>query len=428
MIVESFLFDPAGTPGGGTAWGTRARAADKLASLVPLALRGLRMVVPQDQCFYARTSCAGIPLRGLAGFARLQAEQLSPFQNFGAYAVRQDQVLHVWMWDKTLEASFASQHPGRTLRAVVPQVLFSAPRERGVSWSRYVGAGGKTGASALLWRAGKLVDLIYFAQPPSSESWVAMLMGQPQMPLLGWPSEVPSGSAAGASPALDKPWARNLLVNRWALPRFALLPVARLGLWVATVVLAAASATFLTQRYADEKAIADSAENQKQRMAALEPQQQARDAAQTLGRWLASAQALSPRPAKIDLLNEAAVLLNRQGLVVRELELTPPTVSATLVPSTGAELRLTSVISAIETNPLFYDVRFVDVVGGNGFKFTWRLRSDARRLASLAPGATAGATGGASLGAEPGAPSGATVAASGAPTVFGATPNPPIRP
>ena len=387
MIVESFLSDPAGS---GTAWRTRAKAVGLLASLVPSALRGLRLVVPQNQCFYARASCAGIPVRGLAGFARLQAEQLSPFQNFGAYAVRQDQVLHVWMWDKTLEITFASQHPGRSLRSVVPQVLFSAPRERGVSWSRYVGAGGKTGASALLWRANKLVDLIYFAQPPASESWVAMLMQQPQLPLLGWPSEVPSGSAPSASTVLDKPWERNLLVNRWAMPRLALQPLARLVLWCCTVGLASASATFLAQRYADEKAIADSAESQKQRMAALEPQQQARDAAQSLGRWLASAEALSPRPAKIDLLNEAAVLLNRQGLVVRELELTPPTASATLVPITGAELRLTSVISAIETNPMFYDVRFVDVAGGNGFKFTWRLRTDTNRQASV-PGALSAA-------------------------------------
>lgn len=379
MIVESFLSDPAGA---GTAWGIRASAMGSLASLVPSALRGLRMVVPQDQCFYARVSCAGIPLRRLAGFARLQAEQLSPFQNFGAYAVRQDGVLHVWMWDKTLEINFVNQHPGRSLRSVVPQVLFSAPHERGVSWSHYVGAGGKTGESALLWRSNKLVDLIYFAQQPAFESWVAMLMQQPQLPLLGWPSEVPSGSALGSIPVLNKPWARNLLVNRWAMPRLALQPLARLVLWCCTVGLAGASATFLAQRYADEKAIVDSAESQKQRMAALEPQQQARDAAQSLGRWLASAEALSPRPAKIDLLNEAAVLLSRQGLVVRELELTPSTVSATLVPITGAELRLTSVIAAIETNPMFYDVRFVDVAGGNGFKFTWRLRTDTSRQAS----------------------------------------------
>lgn len=395
MIVESFLFDPASA---GTVWGTRAKLMGSLALLLPSAVRGLRMVVPQDQCFYARALCAGIPSRGLAGFARLQAEQLSPFRNFGAYAVRQDEVLHVWMWDKTLEITFGNQRPGRSLRSVVPQILFSAPRERGVSWARYVGAGGKTGASALLWRAGKLVDLIYFAQPPAPESWVAMLMQQPQLPLLGWPFEVPSGSATGGSTVLDKPWARNLLVNRWAMPRLALQPLARLVLWCCTVVLAAASATFLVQRYADEKAIADSAESQKQRMAVLEPQQQARDAAQSLGRWLASAEALSPRPAKIDLLNEAAVLLNRQGLVVRELELTPLTVSATLVPTTGAELRLTSVIAAIETNPMFYDVRFVDVAGGNGFKFTWRLHTDTSRQAS-APGAPPEAV--TNLGARP---------------------------
>ena len=67
---------------------------------------------------------------------------------------------------------------------------------------------------------------------------------------------------------------------------------------------------------------------------------------------------------------------------MRDLELNPPTVTATLVQAVGAELRLTSVIGAIEANPLFYDARFIDVVGGNAFKFTWRVRGDSAASAS----------------------------------------------
>ena len=37
-------------------------------------------------------------------------------------------------------------------------------------------------------------------------------------------------------------------------------------------------------------------------------------------------------------------------------------------------------ISSIESHPWFYDVRFVDVVGGNGFKFALRLDAKASPL------------------------------------------------
>ena len=109
--------------------------------------------------------------------------------------------------------------------------------------------------------------------------------------------------------------------------------------------------------------------------------QQDRDAVQSLQRWLASAQTLVSTPTKLETLNEMATMFTRQGLVVRELELTPPTVSATLVSAGGSDIRLTAVIGAIEANPLFTDARFVDVSGGNAFKFTWRLKSIASNLA-----------------------------------------------
>ena len=304
----------------------------------------------------------------------MQAEQLSPFQLFGACAVKQDQVLHVWMWDKAIETDFAEKHGGRAASSVLPQALLGVPREQGVSWLRYKN---QQGASAQLWRAGKLVDSIYWALPPTPESWASQAAQQPELAARGWPQTLPSGSMVGTVIVADKPWGRNLLVNPVQLPAIALLPLARAALWLATAALAAASAAYLTERYAHQKAIAEGAISQKQRMAALEPDQQARDAAQSIGRWVQSAQALSPRPAKIDILNEAAGLLTRQGLVVRDLEFTPPTITATLVQATGAELRLTSVIGAIEASSLFYDARFIDVVTGSAFKFTWRVRGEA---------------------------------------------------
>ena len=179
-----------------------------------------------------------------------------------------------------------------------------------------------------------------------------------------------------------KAWASNLLKPPLRLPRFEAAPVARAALWVGTAVLAAGTAATLTERYEHTQAITQGVENQKKRLAELEPVQQDRDAVQSLQRWLANAQTLVSTPTKLDTLNEMATMFTRQGLLVRELEVTPPTISATLVSAGGSDIRLTAVIGAIEANPMFTDARFIDVSGGNAFKFTWRLKSNSNPNAS----------------------------------------------
>jgi hypothetical protein len=349
-------------------------------SKLPSALVSLQMVVPRAMCVVFRASCLGIPSWGLRGFAQLQAEQLTPFQNFGAFAVRQGQTLQLWLWDKTLEAEFSEKHGDRTPRQVFPQSVFSAPIERGVQWFK---PAHQDGLEAQLWADRFLIDSMYFESAPSSNDWAVLVAQQPDMLATGWPASLPAGSQNPGLLAANKAWAGNLLKAPLRLPRFEAAPVARAALWVGTAVLAAGTASVLTERYAHTHAIEQGVENQKKRLAELEPVQQDRDAYQSLQRWLASAQTLVSTPTKLDTLNELATLFTRQGLLVRELEVTPPTISATLVSAGGAEIRLTSVIGAIEANPLFTDARFVDVSGGNAFKFTWRLKTVAGNTSAL---------------------------------------------
>jgi hypothetical protein len=364
MLSQSYLFNRSGTD---------PLVSGAAMSLLPGALQRLHMVVPREACVYARVSCAGVPRLGLRNFAKLQAEQLSPFQQFGAFATRQGQTLHVWMWDKTLEASFQAKHSGRVAQTALPQSVFAQPRERGVGWLRHAS---QSGVEAQLWRNHALVDSLYFESPPNAEHWATMTAQHPGLLALGWPDSLPAGGDARTYTAAAKPWGRNLLSTPLRLPSFNGPAIARLALWLATAALAAVSAALWTERAAHQKLIAEGAEVQKQKLEALEPMQQARDKAQNVERWLNAVQALNPRPPKVDILHDVAELFTRQGLTLRDFELTPPTISATVVPYSGSNLRLTSVIGAIEAQPRFYDARFVDVAGNNGFKFTWRLRSD----------------------------------------------------
>ena len=332
-------------------------------------------------CIVSRTSCAGVPRWSLRGFAQLQAEQVMPFQRSGMFAVKQGQTMHLWLWDKTLEADFSEKHEGRTPRQVLPQSVFSPSIDRGVQWFRHPQ---QEGLEAQLWSNRMLADSMYFEVAPTAADWRTLMAQQQDLRATGWPSELPAGSQSPVTAFAKKPWARNLLKPALQLPRVQFAPIARAALWASTAVLAAGTAATLTERSQHQSAINEGVESQKKRLADLEPAQKARDAVQSLELWLASAQTLSPRPSKLDTLSEIATMVTRQGLVVRELEFIPPTISATFVPTTGSDIRLTAVIGAIEANPLFTDARFVDVSGGNGFKFTWRLRNASAAQAQVA--------------------------------------------
>ncbi|NMM77913.1 hypothetical protein B2J89_14620 [Acidovorax sp. SRB_24] len=132
-----------------------------------------------------------------------------------------------------------------------------------------------------------------------------------------------------------------------------------------------------SEKEAHQEAINQGHQSQERLLAELEPMQQARQrTTKTLG-WINTVQTLSPVPSTHSVITELADILTRQGLVVRELDINAPTVQATLVATAGGSPRLTAVLGALENHPWFYDARFVDVSGGTGFKFAWRLRAQA---------------------------------------------------
>lgn len=57
------------------------------------------VLVPRSLCLFESMACAEIRLHELPGFARLQAQRLSPFERAGASAVRRSGRLLLWIWD-----------------------------------------------------------------------------------------------------------------------------------------------------------------------------------------------------------------------------------------------------------------------------------------------------------------------------------------
>lgn len=363
MLQEAYLFNPLGPD---------ALLAPPLPSYIPAAFKTLRLILPRHLCSYHRIDCEGVPRLKLASFAKIQAQSLTPYSTHGACAVRQGHWLHLWTWDADLETQFRAKHADAPPVQTMPLSLYSQPLASGIRWQSEPG---QPGIEAQLWHNHQLQSSLWLHTPPSPEDWAQLQAHHPELSHIGWPAVLP---AITATPAQARPWARNLLQPHLAAgPRLDWQRLAPITLTLASALLAGWGSALWAEKIAYQQAIQHSKEEQAHLLAQLEPLQQKRQQAQQTLQWIESAQALAPAPTMHAILSELATILAHQALAVRELEINTPTLQATLVPTNGSAPRLTAILAALEEHPWFYDARFVDVVGGNGFKFSWRLRSTA---------------------------------------------------
>ncbi|MDZ4187679.1 MAG: hypothetical protein U1D25_06170 [Hydrogenophaga sp.] len=255
----------------------------------------------------------------------------------------------------------------------MPHSLYSNPIANGIVW---LGTHGSSGVEGQLWKNRQLMDSMWFEQKPDAFAWAALHAQFPGFHALGWPLALPANSAVTAPAAAQRPWSSNLTPRLQHRSRIQWSSLAPLALVLSSAGLAGWGSALYSEKTVLQREIDQGLESQERLVAELEPLQKARQSANgTLG-WINATQALSPAPTVHGIIAELADIFTRQGLVVRELEINPPTVQATLVATSGGSPRLTSVLAVLESHHWFYDARFVDVSGGTGFKFAWRLRPD----------------------------------------------------
>lgn len=363
MFHESFLFNPDGADL------LQEKSAIKGIPIPPIKSI---LIVPRSLCMHLRVNCVGVPRLRMTDFARLQVQAMSPFSQFGSFVVRQGDWLQIWLWDIEIEMEFARKHGAHRWVVALPQSVYSKPVAEGVVWLKNPGAQGVEGQ---LWRNNLLIDSLWLEEFPTQEHWGTLRAQMPELNFLGWPKMLGDAPTEAFSVRQQRPWCRNLTPRarhrapvRWdhVVPAFLVVATAGLTGW---------GAWLYSQKLAYEAILSEGVASQELRLVELEPLVQARQQTQQTLAWVNAVHGLVPAPAVNELLEELASILTRQGLVVREIEINPPTIQATLVAINGGEPRLTAVLGALENHPWFYDARFVDVSGGTGFKFSWRMRS-----------------------------------------------------
>lgn len=338
---------------------------------LPASFIRLDLVVPRQLCTHFRISCAGVPRLRLAAFAQLQVQAMAPFVHYGTYVIHQGNWLHAWVWDAAIETAFSNKHGSEHRFHALPYSLYSTPVANGVVW---LASPSHQGIEAQLWQNKQLIDSQWFDTPPSEANWADLRALTPELESTGWPVTLPTPNAAQTCAIQPRPWGSNLIPRKHLRYKINWTYIVPSSLVIATAGLAGWGAWLYSQKETYQQAITLGIKSQERRLAELEPIQKARQRTQQTLMWVNAANALAPAPTTSDILNELANIVTRQGLLVRELEITPPTMQATLVATTGGSPRLTAVLGALENHPWFQDARFVDVSGGSGFKFSWRMR------------------------------------------------------
>jgi hypothetical protein len=357
-------------------------------SVLPRWLRGVEktlLVVPRALCIHEQIDCSHLPLWKAwlwRQVAQVQARIRSPFVKTGYCGLRQGKRIHLWIWDMQFELDFALRHPNALPTKVMPSCLLAPGMRAGVGLQT---ADTTDGYEASLWADGLLQDTMYVPFRSISawdvRSWAVHASERNENLGVKWPLTWQPGEAdvvlqAGLMNSATKTWPGLLSTEKHRVDwRVALARWRKGVLLAASLGVAAYLGAGASEQYTLNSKLARAQAQKDQKILSMENASQQQRSAQIVLDWLDQVTPLQPKIPMGEYVAKLSDRVQRLDLAVRELEITGQTASAVLVPL-GSQFRITAVIQAIEQEPLFYDARFVDVVGGDSFKFSWRLRAE----------------------------------------------------
>lgn len=329
----------------------------------------IKIILPRDLCFYHKVSSEKIPFYKIKNFAEIQARSHSPFSNFGLFSLKQGKWLHIWMWDKKIEDDIEYFLGGGQLFQIYPSSLTACQKENGVYFIN--SAINNNSLEAQLWKNKLLVDTMCLNAPPTAASWFNVLNEDPQLISTGWPLELDQTNLLERSLLT---WGRNLTPREAGRIRIQWPFLFDLSLLIITVFFMAWAVMIFSEKRTLEALIEDKVNVRVKTVESLEPLLEKRLRVEAVNTWLAQANELYINPSMDQILNDFSDFMPRYDLVFREIDISPPTIQAVFVAKKG-DINLTNILEYIENNEYYYDARFVDTVGNDGYKVTWRIKS-----------------------------------------------------
>ncbi len=335
-------------------------------------------ILPRTWCVTTSLNAKGVPRHKTAAFVKLHLTRLAPFADYGVYACRSGDWVHLWFWEnqrvrdlcKKCDVEFA------TLQLAPESVCFPKAREGTVLYQCI------HGVEAQLWHQGLLLDSAWWPEMIDTAAWqawrpTAVSSSGIRTQSASWPEFPPAINTLTTNPdprsttQLFEPWGGNLLGEQW----WHFVKEIRTDMiYVAAVGILLGVTGYLSAQWWSLQNIQGSMEKKISALSSqVDPLNKARSKALEQQQWVAQLVKLRNQDNVSQFLKSLQPVLQKQEATLREFEYLDGEIRLLLVP-VNTELNIVSLTQDLETLPQLTTLRLLPESDARVMRISGKIR------------------------------------------------------
>lgn len=334
-------------------------------------------VLPRAWCVTTSLPAKGVPRHKLAALVRLHLDRLAPFADYGVYACRSADWVHLWFWENQRVRAICDKQglDFSVLQCAPESVCFPKIRDGAILY-RCV-----EGVEAQLWHSGALLDSAWWPGEIDLATWqawrpTAAASSGPRSQIAVWPEFLPSTSPripnVDNASSLSRPWGRNLLGEPW----WRGLTGIRIDMvYVAISCLLLGFAGYLSAQWWSLQRAEIVVEKKIDTLSPrIDPVQSARSNALAQQEWVNQLAKLRNQDGVDQILDSLQPVLQKQDAALREFEYFAGEIRMTVVPI-NTEIDIVELTKDMEALPRFSNLRLLPDSDSHVMKISGKVRS-----------------------------------------------------
>jgi hypothetical protein len=319
-------------------------------------------ILPRAWCVTTSLQAKGVPKHKTVAFVNLHLGRLAPFADYGVYACRSGDWVHLWFWENQRVRTICEKHNWdfASLQLAPESVCFPKINEGAVLLQC------QQGVEAQLWHEGLLLDSAWWPDLVDKATWqkwlpTAAAATGVRTDLASWPETPPLISRGSdmqkvGTASLSEPWASNVLGKRWW---YALKEIRGEKLQLIAGAALMLCASYLAAQWWTLQTEQRRVENKIETLSPLvEPLNAARSKAMESQQWVNKLAGLRSQDDVRDLLRSLQPVLQQQEAAIREFEYLDGEVRLMLAPI-GTQLNIVTLTQELEALPKLSNIRLL---------------------------------------------------------------------
>ncbi len=335
-------------------------------------------ILPRIWCVTTSLNAKGVPRHKTVAFVKLHLPRLAPFADYGVYACRSGDWVHLWFWENQRVRDLCRKHDldFTTLQLAPESVCFPKVREGAILYQCI------HGVEAQLWHQGLLLDSAWWPEMIDITTWqtwrpTAAASSGIRTQLASWSESLPAiiplttSLHSSSTTQLSEPWAGNLLGEQWW---YFLKEIRTDMVYVAAVGLLLGFTGYLSTQWWSLQHVQSNVEKKIAALSSrIDPLNNARSKALEQQQWISQLAKLRNQDDINQVLKSLQPILQKQEAALREFEYLDGEIRLLLVPI-NTELNIVALTQDLEALPRLTALRLLPESDARVMRISGKIR------------------------------------------------------